>query len=116
MIDTKTRKRILCDIIGDLSALTIVDIPGIFEILDSHFSTAIEEQWREEVSLTDYKRQYATTTCVACDQEFTTDNPCCCDDGCYDDNTHVDGYCRTCCAPHHLGQKFDGLNGILRVE
>jgi len=40
--------RILCGIIGDLSAETIIGIPGIYEVLAEHFNNEVLEQWKEE--------------------------------------------------------------------
>lgn len=53
--------------------------------------------------------KYATEECVQCGDEFTAENPCCCDEGtCGPTNgitTHVDGVCVRCCAPNHIGQR-----------
>jgi len=41
-----------------------------------------------------------TNSCVQCSSEFTEDNPCCCDFGLFEDGSHTDGRCKTCCGPH----------------
>ncbi len=41
-----------------------------------------------------------TRSCVVCEADFTEANPCCCDDGNYDDGTHEGGRCVKCCGPH----------------
>jgi len=40
--------RILGEIIGDLSAAFLVQVPGLYERLSQHFGHAIIEQWQEE--------------------------------------------------------------------
>ena len=40
--------RILGEIIGDLSAASLMQVPGMYEVLSEHFGPAITEQWQEE--------------------------------------------------------------------
>lgn len=45
-----------------------------------------------------------TNICVACENEFTTGNTCCCDNGVGldgDGEVHRDGVCVRCCEPNH---------------
>lgn len=57
------------------------------------------------------RSDYGTFECVQCNEEFTTANPCCCDDASYDNGSHRDGVCVRCCAPHHAAMpKRDFVN------
>ncbi|MDH3604054.1 MAG: hypothetical protein OEU26_30980 [Candidatus Tectomicrobia bacterium] len=40
--------RMLGEIIGDLSAATLMQIPGVYEILSEHFNNEIIDQWQQE--------------------------------------------------------------------
>lgn len=40
--------RILRDIVGDLSAETLIGIPGLYEVLNEQFNNDIIDQWVEE--------------------------------------------------------------------
>jgi hypothetical protein len=53
---------------------------------------------------------HGTFECVCCGEEFTTDNPCCCDDGTHEDGSHDEGICQRCCAPHHPLGRRDFVN------
>jgi len=37
--------RILCEIIGDLSAASIIQIPGVYEEVAEYFNNEILDQW-----------------------------------------------------------------------
>ncbi len=47
-ITDKDYKRLLVARVGDMSAGTIVSIPGVYEILAKHFNDAILEDWEVE--------------------------------------------------------------------
>lgn len=50
--------------------------------------------------------------CVICWKEFTTTNPCCCDNGIYADGSHKDGVCIKCHkAEHPPYVRRDGVDG-----
>ena len=49
--------------------------------------------------------------CVCCGEEFTKTNPCCCDEGTHEDESHDEGICLRCCAPRHAAMpKRDFVN------
>lgn len=43
--------------------------------------------------------------CCYCGEEFSAENPCCCDEGTLEDGSHEEGICRRCCAPHHIAKR-----------
>lgn len=55
-----------------------------------------------------------TDICYICNETFSEQNPCCCDDGySFDEGPtkqHVDGMCKKCCFHQHNGNNRD--NGI----
>jgi hypothetical protein len=54
----------------------------------------------------------ATNTCCLCDDEFSEDNPCCCDDGIFETPEgilHTDGTCYVCCRESHPNQLTPSL-------
>lgn len=59
----------------------------------------------------DFKTQQglATQECAQCGNEFTKENPCCCDGGLFESpegDCHVDGVCMMCHAGVHINHSI----------